>query len=330
MKLLKDLIQAKSYEGDYSEIIKVIVDFVRQNTKGKVIEQKIAAVKSNIIVCFGNPELVINCHMDTVAPSDRWDHPPLELLEKEDRFYGLGTTDTKGNIFMLLKAVEKMQPENLMLLFSVDEESGSKTGAAYFLESEYKKGLKRAIVCEPTSLKFARRHKGVYSFIVENTAQAGHSSLSGSSAVVEAAKNIIELDAHHYNIGRVECSNASNVIAQYCRFKASIRTYEEAGSVFETIKSLCPKASVTPSFAGPPLNNDSPDFKGDFCEVDFWTEASLFQNSGISSVVFGAGSIEQAHSANEYIQKLQLEEGRGVIEKIIEEEDLKQLQQKVS
>ena len=33
----------------------------------------------------------------------------------------------------------------------------------------------------------------------------------------------------------------------------------------------------------------------------FGTEAGLFQNSGISTVICGPGSIEQAHTVDEYI-----------------------------
>ena len=35
--------------------------------------------------------------------------------------------------------------------------------------------------------------------------------------------------------------------------------------------------------------------------MSFGTEAGLFQNSGISTVICGPGSIEQAHTVDEYI-----------------------------
>ena len=320
MKLLKDLIQSNTYEGDYRHIVDVIKTFVENKTDGRIFEQKISDKKSNLIVCFGEPELLINCHMDTVAPSGDWNRPPNELIEEGGLLYSLGTTDTKGNIYMVLKAVQKTAPKNLMLLFSIDEESGSKTGVEYFLETDYKKGLKRAIVCEPTSLEFANRHKGVYSFWVEHKAVGGHSSIQKKSAVVKAAQNIIELDARGYNIGKVESANAGNVVADYCKFKASIRSYEHFERVNEWIKKISKDGIVISSFRGRPLDNQSPAFYGNFCEVDFWTEAPLLQDKGINTIVFGAGNIEQAHSANECIAKEQLENGQKLIEKIIGEE----------
>ena len=40
--------------------------------------------------------------------------------------------------------------------------------------------------------------------------------------------------------------------------------------------------------------------------MSFGTEAGLFQNSGISTVICGPGSIEQAHTVNEFISHDQL------------------------
>lgn len=320
MSFFEKLIGAKTYLGDYTEIIKVLKEFISENTNGEIIEQKIEEKKSNLIVKFGNPELIINCHMDTVKPSGEWLNDPNELIDTDLRYYGLGTTDTKGNIYAVLKAVQKIQPKNLMLLFSIDEESGSKTGVEYFLESEYKTGIKKAIVCEPTLLNFVNKHKGYYSFFVEHKAEAGHSSIKSKSAVVKAAENILELDANGFNIGAIEGSNATNVVAEHCKFKASIRTYDSFELVKDKIIKISKDAIIKPSFKGIPLINESPMFAGDFQEVGFWTEAPLFQSRGINAVVFGAGSIEQAHKCNEFIEKEQLEGAIQIFEKILGEE----------
>jgi acetylornithine deacetylase len=42
--------------------------------------------------------------------------------------------------------------------------------------------------------------------------------------------------------------------------------------------------------------------------MSFGTEAGLFQNSGISTVICGPGSIEQAHTVDEYISYDQINE----------------------
>ncbi|WPZ13748.1 acetylornithine deacetylase [Nitratireductor rhodophyticola] len=50
--------------------------------------------------------------------------------------------------------------------------------------------------------------------------------------------------------------------------------------------------------------------------VAFGTEAGLFQKAGISSVICGPGSIEQAHKADEFVSLEQLEECLGMLERL--------------
>jgi acetylornithine deacetylase len=40
--------------------------------------------------------------------------------------------------------------------------------------------------------------------------------------------------------------------------------------------------------------------------VDFWTEAALFSQAGLTALVFGPGDIAQAHSADEWVALQQL------------------------
>jgi acetylornithine deacetylase len=47
-------------------------------------------------------------------------------------------------------------------------------------------------------------------------------------------------------------------------------------------------------------------------DLAFWTEAALFAAAGIDAVVFGPGHIEQAHSADEFVELTQLETARDL------------------
>jgi acetylornithine deacetylase len=42
-------------------------------------------------------------------------------------------------------------------------------------------------------------------------------------------------------------------------------------------------------------------------DLAFWTEAALLSAAGIDAVVFGPGHIEQAHAADEYVERAELE-----------------------
>src|SRR5690554_1638294 len=102
MKILEDLIGINTYDGDYSQMIGYLVDFLKSKTNCEIHIQEISRNKGNVIAIFGNPELLINCHMDTVKPSNAWTVDPLSLTQREGKIHGLGACDTKGNIYMVL------------------------------------------------------------------------------------------------------------------------------------------------------------------------------------------------------------------------------------
>ena len=51
--------------------------------------------------------------------------------------------------------------------------------------------------------------------------------------------------------------------------------------------------------------------------VSFGTEAGLFQSLGMSAVVCGPGSIEQAHKPDEFVSVEQLEACLGMLERLV-------------
>ena len=51
--------------------------------------------------------------------------------------------------------------------------------------------------------------------------------------------------------------------------------------------------------------------------VDFWTEAALFAQAGLTAVVLGPGSIAQAHAADEWVALAQLREATAIYERLI-------------
>jgi len=128
---------------------------------------------------------------------------------------------------------------------------------------------------------------------------------------------VIKLDELGFNVGIIEGGTAGNVVSQSCTYRESIRTFEGLDLVVEKIKDNCPGTRIENRFNGPPLINDNPKFEGQFHQVDFWTEGSLFQEAGINTVVFGAGSIDQAHTEDEFVEEWQLEKGIGIIKDLI-------------
>ena len=51
--------------------------------------------------------------------------------------------------------------------------------------------------------------------------------------------------------------------------------------------------------------------------VDFWTEASLFSQAGLTAFVYGPGDIAQAHTADEFVTLEQLQRYADSITRIL-------------
>jgi acetylornithine deacetylase len=137
--------------------------------------------KCNLIATRGNGPggLVLAGHTDTVPFDDElWNFNPLAITERDQKLYGLGSTDMKGFFPLALEAsrefmeTELRQP--LIILATADEES-SMSGARA-LAAAGKPLARQAIVGEPTGLVPVRLHKGIMMEAIRIHGSSGHSS----------------------------------------------------------------------------------------------------------------------------------------------------------
>jgi acetylornithine deacetylase len=137
--------------------------------------------KVNLIATLGSGPggLVLSGHTDTVPyNAERWQSDPFKLIEKQNRFYGLGTCDMKGFFPIAIEAAKKFldQPlkQPLIILATADEES-SMSGARA-LATAGKPKARYAVIGEPTGMKPIYMHKGMMMEAVRIEGKAGHSS----------------------------------------------------------------------------------------------------------------------------------------------------------
>jgi acetylornithine deacetylase len=137
--------------------------------------------KANLIATLGSGPggLVLSGHTDTVPFNEsRWNVNPLALTEKDNRLYGLGSTDMKGFFPIAIEAakafVDQPLQQPLIILATADEES-SMAGARQ-LAQQGKPKARYAVIGEPTDLKPIRMHKGMMMESVMVQGRAGHSS----------------------------------------------------------------------------------------------------------------------------------------------------------
>ena len=272
----------------------------------------------------GDPKILLNCHLDTVAADPHWTHEPFALTRAGDRVHGLGACDIKGAAACMLATIEATD-HDVAILFNSDEEAGQGHCIEHFL-AERDWTPEAVVVAEPTDARAVRRHRGFASFAAVFTGTAGHTSMatmSGRSAAHDAVRwgqAALELtrtggplEHARFNIGAIEGGVASNVVNSWTsvRFGFRPRPGDDGEAMLEAIRDCVPEGATTTwsqRFFAPPLDTD--DRVDEFLrrtgletgpDVDFWTEAALFHHAGLPTVVLGPGDIAQAHQADEWV-----------------------------
>ncbi|MBD3203437.1 M20/M25/M40 family metallo-hydrolase, partial [Candidatus Woesearchaeota archaeon] len=100
-ELLKKLISINSVSGNEKEI----ADFLEKYLKKQEIVPK--RIGDNLIVKTGSGKktVMLVSHVDTVPAGVSWTADPFSPVIKENRIYGLGASDNKSNVALLLKLI---------------------------------------------------------------------------------------------------------------------------------------------------------------------------------------------------------------------------------
>jgi len=284
----------------------------------------------------GRPDVLFNCHLDTVPVGEGWRVPPLELTVRDGRAWGRGSCDIKGAAAGLLTVAEATDAP-MAMLFTSDEEGAGGCCVREFLAGDAASDFRRAVVCEPTVNRAVLSHRGFLSVLGHFGGTAGHSSefRALEDSAVHAAGRWVAAAAEYcaaeaaagrhtcFNVGRIGGGIKSNVIADGCdlHYSARLAPGQDNRELLDAISGLADadrRAEWKVPFSGPPLPSGgrTSDAARIFAEtlgqeitekVDFWTEASLFSAAGMDAIVLGPGHIEQAHTVDEWVALDQLE-----------------------
>jgi len=146
------------------------------------------------------------------------------------------------------------------------------------------------------------------------------------------------------NLGRITGGTAVNIIARSCSIEWDFRGVPGAtpdlvlepldrfvtGTLLPRLREAAPEAVVatTPRVSVPPLIEERDGAaktlmrlltgQNDSFGMSFATEAGQFQAAGLSAIVCGPGSIQQAHQPDEFILKDQLVAGEALLRRVID------------
>lgn len=235
----------------------------------------------------------------------------------------------------------------LALLFTYDEEVGMQGARDYLRRHAAGDSLPRAtVIGEPTSLEVVRLHKGHLKLRVSIAGRASHSGTPqhGDNAIERMAPVVEGLAAlraelaaerpplgEHFpeapfvplNVARIEGGVAINVVPDRCAIELGFRPMP--GSDVEAlrrrvearIRDAAPGALVEAvGYSEPLLTDEGATVHRELCALvgqgrsrgaPFATDGGPLSTLGLDVVIFGPGSIEVAHRADEFLPKAELE-----------------------
>ncbi|PPI88022.1 acetylornithine deacetylase [Candidatus Pantoea edessiphila] len=270
-----------------------------------------------------------------------WKYDPFVLTEFNNKLYGLGTVDMKGFFAFIIDVLRNVDIKTLRkplyILATADEET-TMVGAKNFSESIIL-NPDIAIIGEPTDLKLVYEHRGHISNIIRITGDSGHSSnlykcVNAIEIMQQVIKNLIKLrnsieknncnrsinPPYILNFGYIKGGDVSNSVCSYCELHIDIRFLSNITIIevnkfihdaLEPIKKNWPNRIIIDE-----LHSSVPAYKcstsnffvrkikkllnTNFESVNYCTEAPFIQKL-CPTLIFGPGSINQAHQPNEFM-----------------------------
>jgi acetylornithine deacetylase len=322
LELTRRLISIPSISGDEKAVALFLADYLK--SQGFEIELQDVGDRPNVYARRGNPSVVLSTHTDTVPPF-------LELREDDQYIYGRGACDAKGIIGAMVKAAESLIEEKVSdfgLLFVVGEEAGSPGAKA---ANEIENRSRYLINGEPTESKLVLGSKGALRAFLKSRGRAAHSAYPemGESAINKLLDALADLrrvsfprdetlGATTMNIGVLRGGVAANVIPADAEAELLFRIVTDTHSIKRIIEeTVGERAEIEYRFECEPVFMER--LEGfETAVVSFTTDIPLLSAWG-RPVLFGPGSILDAHTANEKISKRELAEAINVYVEMVKE-----------
>jgi len=307
--------------------------------------------KANLFATIGKkPILTFLGHTDTVSAGENWTKDPFAMKIDRDKIYGLGSSDMKGGIAVLLSALMEIDFKNCKngfnILLTYDEEINF-SGIKKFIENK-KLETKYIIVGEPTNLKPIVASKGIVSFKMNFSGKEYHGSEpeKGINAINLACDfiketreyfarikndktNIFEPGYASLNVGKIKGGDAVNKVPAECVLEIECRTVtkKQNGEIIKKVLEISKKynAKTKVLFSAYPSLCDDRNFistvekitKNKSGGVNYITDGSFLGRLASKMIILGPGPFN-SHKPDEWVSQKILYETKRVYKEIIE------------
>lgn len=348
LELLSRLISIPSYSGDE----KAAADYLElwMTRRGLPTERYGNNIVSRHIPDRGRVDgnhtdgnsktILLNAHIDTVCPTKGYTRDPFSPTIEDGRLYGLGSNDDGGSLAAILALYEHLRatafPHHLIFSATAEEERSGKGGIEMILPEIGKVDL--GIFGEPTQMRMAVAEKGL--MVLDATAYgvSGHAARDeGVNALYAAMEDIEWFRGYKFpkrspflgdvkmTVTQIECGTQHNVVPDRCGFVVDIRgnglysNEEILAVVRDNVKSeVTPRSTRLNSSH---IGTDHPIVKrGMELGLEMFGSPTLSNQALVNfpAVKIGPGDPSRSHTADEFINIKEIEEGVVVYTQLLE------------
>jgi acetylornithine deacetylase len=276
--------------------------------------------------------ILLNSHLDTVAPVAGWKTDPFEAVMEGKRIIGLGSNDAGASVVSMIAAYHEIADKirdqiNLLLLISAEEEVSGAQGIESLISNF--ENLDGVIVGEPTGMHPAVAERGL--MVLDGTVKgvAGHAAREeGVNAIYKAMEDVNAIASLSFSdesewlpragaqVTMISAGTGHNVVPDLCKFVVDVRSNDQYGNekMLEMISAVCQGEIVARSTRLKPSLLSQDHFL-----MTAIRERQLvpFGSSTMSdmalipfpAVKMGPGDSARSHTAGEYIEESELDEG---------------------
>lgn len=255
LSLLAELVAIPSVSGSEQ----ALGDFCEshlQQAGWEVERQQVSPSSHNLLARKGPgpwPWLLVS-HLDTVPPQGSWTTDPFQLELHGDQLMGLGTSDMKAGLAILLQlAAEAPERPHFQLALTVDEEVWSQ-GAYQLVKHPWLAATAAVLVPElgidspQEHLTIARRGHLCYDITLQSPVTHGAVAAPQHNPISQAAHLMVALMAHwqHHHpqegflLREIESCQVTLSTPTLCRFQVSIlsQPHRTVGQVWQELEMV--------------------------------------------------------------------------------------------
>ncbi|HLL54951.1 MAG TPA: succinyl-diaminopimelate desuccinylase [Myxococcaceae bacterium] len=309
-----------------------LADYVERWALSRFPREQVFRLSHSLVVgslADPRPTVALVGHLDTVPP-----HPGGHPVRRDaDRLYGLGSSDMKGGLAVMMALAEDLElsalPYNLaFVLYEREEGPYLESGLGPLMEARPElKRVKLGIAMEPTDNVVQVGCVGSIHATLRFSGKSAHSARpwQGENAVHKAGPLLAELLAlprrevrfdrfAFYEVANVTLlsgGRARNVVPERCELNLNYRfapgkSLQEAQEDVRRLVAGRAEIEFTDLAPSGRVCADNPLFQRLLAVTGLpaeskqaWTDVARFSEFGVDAVNFGPGETAQAHQANE-------------------------------